>query len=206
MHALPSKIICVGKNYAAHAAEMGGDVPSAPLLFFKPPSAIIAEGEPIVLPRASTNVEFEGEIGIVIGTKLRRATVGEARSSIAAIVAVNDVTARDFQRTDGQWARAKGFDTFCPVGNRGPVPGDLESMVLITRVNGVEKQHARASDMVFGIPELLSYASQVMTIYPGDLMITGTPSGIGPLAPGDTVEVEIVGVSRVRSPVVAETS
>ena len=184
---------------------MGGDVPAAPLIFLKPPSAIIRNGDPIVLPRSSSNVEFEGEIALVIGRTLRRATVAEARSSIGSVVAANDVTARDLQNADGQWTRAKGFDTFCPVGEPGAIPGDLDSMEVITRVNGVEKQRARASDMVFSIPEILAYVSQVMTLNAGDLVLTGTPSGVGPLAAGDMVEVEIVGVSSVKNPVEASS-
>jgi 2-keto-4-pentenoate hydratase/2-oxohepta-3-ene-1,7-dioic acid hydratase in catechol pathway len=201
----PSKIVCIGKNYRAHAAEMGGDVPAAPLIFLKPPSAIIGNGDPIVLPRSSSRIEFEGEIALVIGRTLRRATVAEARSAIGSVVAANDVTARDLQTLDGQWTRAKGFDTFCPVGEPGSIPGDLDSMELITRVNGVEKQRARASDMVFSIPEILAYVSAVMTLNAGDLVLTGTPAGVGPLAAGDVVEVEIVGVSSVKNPVEASS-
>ena len=204
MRLTPSKIVCVGKNYRDHAAEMGGDVPAAPLLFLKPPSAIIADGEAIVMPRASARVDHEGEIGLVVGRTLRGASVAEARAGIQSIVAANDVTARDLQKVDGQWTRAKGFDTFCPVGAPGAVPADLDGMELITRVNGQARQRARASDMVFSIPELLAYASNVMTLFAGDLVLTGTPSGISPLAEGDVVEIEIVGVSRVRSPVVAQ--
>jgi 2-keto-4-pentenoate hydratase/2-oxohepta-3-ene-1,7-dioic acid hydratase in catechol pathway len=200
----PSKIICIGKNYRDHAAEMGGDVPTAPLIFLKPPTAIVQDGEAIVMPRGSTRVDHEGEIGVVIGTKMRRVTAAEARKGIKGIVAANDVTARDFQKADGQWTRAKGFDTFCPVGAIGDAPADLSTLEVVTRVNGVEKQRGKASDMVFSIPDILAYASNVMTLLPGDLVLTGTPSGISALSPGDTVEVEIVGVSRVKSPVVAE--
>jgi 2-keto-4-pentenoate hydratase/2-oxohepta-3-ene-1,7-dioic acid hydratase in catechol pathway len=204
MRITPSKIVCVGRNYREHAAELGNDVPAAPLLFLKPPSSVIQDGEAIVMPRVSARVDHEGEIGVILGARLRRASVAEARAAIHGIVAANDVTARDLQKTDGQWTRAKGFDTFCPVGSMGAVPPDLESMEVITRVNGDVRQQAHASEMVFSIPELLAYASQIMTLLPGDLVLTGTPSGISPLAAGDVVEVEIVGVSRVRSPVVAE--
>lgn len=193
----PSKIVCVGRNYRAHAAELGNDVPAEPLLFLKPPSALIRSGDPIVLPRASSRVEFEGEIAVLLGRTLRRASVAEARSAIAGIAAANDVTARDLQKSDGQWTRAKGFDTFGPVGEPGAPPGDLESLEVITRVNGVEKQRARASEMAFPIPEILSYASHVMTLLPGDLVLTGTPAGVAPITAGDEVEVEVVGVSRV---------
>ena len=163
---------------------------------------MIAPGEAIALPAASSQVEFEGEIGIVVGTRLQRASVDEARAAIGAIVAVNDVTARDLQKSDGQWTRAKGFDTFCPVGTPGPVPADLGSLEVITRVNGVERQRGRASEMVFAIPALLVYISAIMTLMPGDLILTGTPAGVGPLQPGDEVHVEIVGVSQVANPVV----
>jgi 2-keto-4-pentenoate hydratase/2-oxohepta-3-ene-1,7-dioic acid hydratase in catechol pathway len=185
---------------------MGGEVPATPLLFLKPPSAIIGDGQPIVLPRSSSRVEFEGEIALVIGKTLRHANVAEARAGIQSIVAANDVTARDIQKSDGQWARAKGFDTFCPLGAPGAVPGDLDSLEVITRLNGTERQRARASDMVFSIGEILSYASHAMTLNPGDVVLTGTPAGVGPIAAGDVVEVEIVGVSRVRSPVEAATA
>src|SRR5262249_35357905 len=148
MQLTPSKIICVGRNYREHAAETGSDVPSAPLLFLKPPTALIGDGESIVMPRASSRVDHEGEIGIVIGARLRRASVADARSAILGIVACNDVTARDLQKSDGQWTRAKGFDTFCPVGNVASPPSDLASMEIFTRVNGEVRQHALASEMV----------------------------------------------------------
>jgi 2-keto-4-pentenoate hydratase/2-oxohepta-3-ene-1,7-dioic acid hydratase in catechol pathway len=205
MRLTPSKIICVGRNYREHAAELGNDVPAAPLIFLKPPTAVIADGEAIVMPRASSRVDHEAEIGVVIGKQLRRASKDEAVSAIGGIVAANDVTARDLQKSDGQWTRAKGFDTFCPLGPVAKPPADLGSMEIFCRVNGVVKQHAKASEMVFSIPEVLSYASHIMTLLPGDIVLTGTPSGISPLAAGDTVEIEIVGVSRVSSPVVAET-
>jgi 2-keto-4-pentenoate hydratase/2-oxohepta-3-ene-1,7-dioic acid hydratase in catechol pathway len=198
----PGKIVCVGRNYALHAKELGNDVPKQPLLFLKPPSSVIADGQPIELPPASAQVEWEGEIGVVIGKRLRRVSPEEARAGIASIVALNDVTARDLQKSDGQWTRAKGFDSFCPVGPPGPVPNDLATLEVVTRVNGSERQRGRASDMVFDIPTLLSYISAVMTLEPGDLVATGTPEGVGKLAAGDEVEVEVVGVSRVRNPVI----
>lgn len=201
MVATPSKIVCVGRNYAAHARELGNDVPAEPLLFLKPPSSLIADGASIRLPRVSKQVEYEGEIGVVIGRRLRRASVDEAGSAIAGIVAANDVTARDLQRSDSQWTRAKGFDTFCAIGNVGAVPGDLGTLVLTTRVNGKVRQVGRASDMVFNIPSLVAYISGVMTLEENDLVLTGTPDGVGTLARGDVVEVEIAGVSRVSNPV-----
>jgi 2-keto-4-pentenoate hydratase/2-oxohepta-3-ene-1,7-dioic acid hydratase in catechol pathway len=200
----PSKIICIGRNYVEHAAELGNDVPSAPLIFLKPPTSLIADGEAIVMPKVSQRVDHEAEIGVVVGSTLRRATVAQAKNAIAGIVAANDVTARDLQKADGQWTRAKGFDTFCPVGPMGKAPSDLSLMEIFARVNGEVRQHAHASDMVFSIPDILAYASNVMTLLPGDLVLTGTPSGISALKAGDTVEIEIVGVSKVRSPVVAE--
>lgn len=200
----PGKIVCVGRNYREHARELGNDVPKEPLLFLKPPSSVIDGGAPIALPPESSEVEYEGEIGIVIGKRLRRVSSEQAARAIRAVVAVNDVTARDLQRREPQWTRGKGFDTFCPVGAEGPAPADLSSLTVVTRLNGEERQRASAADMVFSIPDLVAYASQVMTLEPGDLVLTGTPSGVGKLAPGDEVEVEIVGVSRVRNPVIKE--
>jgi 2-keto-4-pentenoate hydratase/2-oxohepta-3-ene-1,7-dioic acid hydratase in catechol pathway len=200
----PGKIICVGRNYREHAKEMGNEVPKEPLIFLKPPSSVIADGEPIRLPALSKQVEHEGEIGVIVGKTLRRATVDEARGAVRQVVAVNDVTARDLQRSDSQWTRAKGFDTFCPMGPPAAPPERLEDLTVVTRVNGQERQRGRASDMVFAIPELLAYISGVMTLEPGDLVVTGSPSGVGTLLPGDEVEVEILGVSRVRNPVTVD--
>jgi 2-keto-4-pentenoate hydratase/2-oxohepta-3-ene-1,7-dioic acid hydratase in catechol pathway len=199
----PSKIVCVGRNYREHAKELGNEVPREPLLFLKPPTAVIAAGERIRLPAVSSQVEFEGEIGVVVGRRLAGAGESEARDAVRGIVAANDVTARDLQRTDGQWTRAKGFDSFCPLGAESPPAAPLDSLELVTRVNGVERQRARASEMVFPIPALLAYISRVMTLEPDDLVLTGTPAGVGPLAPGDEVEVEVVGHSRVANSVVA---
>ncbi len=201
--ARPGKIVCVGRNYVEHAKELGNDMPERPLLFLKPPSAVIAPGVAIELPGASQHIEFEGEIGIVIGKTLRRAGEDEARAAIRGIVALNDVTARDLQKTDGQWTRAKGFDTFLPIGPEAAPPGDLDGLTVVTRVNGVERQRGSAREMAFRIPTILSYVSHVMTLEPGDLIATGTPAGVGPLAPGDDVEIEVVGLSSVRNPVVA---
>lgn len=200
----PGKIICVGRNYLAHARELGNELPQEPLLFLKPPSAVIASGAPIVRPVMSSQVEFEGEIGIVIGRTLRHATARQARDAIAAVLAANDVTARDLQRSDGQWTRAKGFDSFCPVGTPDEPRVPLDALEVITRVNGAVRQHGRASEMAFPIPDLLAYASAIMTLEPGDLLLTGTPAGVGPLIAGDEVEVEIPGLSRVVNPVVDE--
>lgn len=199
--ARPSKIVCIGRNYLEHARELGNDAPKEPLFFLKPPSSIIAAGDAIELPPQSRQVEHEGEIGLIIGKTLRRVSSKEASSAIRGIVALNDVTARDLQRTDSQWTRAKGFDTFCPIGEPGAVPNDLSSLTVVTRVNGTVRQRGSASEMLFSIPDLLAYVSNVMTLEPGDVVATGTPSGVGTLQPGDEVEVEIVGVSRVRNPV-----
>jgi 2-keto-4-pentenoate hydratase/2-oxohepta-3-ene-1,7-dioic acid hydratase in catechol pathway len=200
----PGKIVCVGRNYLAHARELGNDVPDRPLLFFKPPSAIVASDAAIELPPESGQVEFEGEIGVVVGARLRRAGRDEARAAVRGLVALNDVTARDLQRTDGQWTRAKGFDTFCPIGTEAPAPdGDLAALTVVTRVNGEERQRGSAAEMAFDVPAVLAYISGVMTLEPGDVVATGTPAGVGPLAAGDVVEVEVVGYSTVRNAVVA---
>lgn len=200
----PGKIVCVGRNYSDHAKEMGNDVPKEPLIFLKPSSSVIPSGVSIVLPPQSGQVEHEGEIGVVIGRTLRRVSSEEARAGVAKIVAANDVTARDLQRSDSQWTRAKGFDTFCPLGEPGDPPDDLASLTVVTRVNGVERQRGKGSDMVFSIPDVLAYVSHIMTLDPGDLVLTGSPAGVGKLLPGDEVEVEVLGVSRVRNPVIME--
>jgi 2-keto-4-pentenoate hydratase/2-oxohepta-3-ene-1,7-dioic acid hydratase in catechol pathway len=198
----PGKIVCVGRNYRAHAKELGNEVPAEPLIFLKPPSSVIRTGAAIVLPTVSSQVEYEGEIGVVIGTRLSRVDEADARRGIRGIVALNDVTARDLQRSDGQWTRAKGFDTFCPVGSEVPAPADLHSLEVTTRVNGSVRQHASASEMVFAIPMLLAYISSIMTLEPGDLVATGTPSGVGRLDVRDVVEVQVAG-SLVRNSVAA---
>ncbi|MEO7457853.1 MAG: fumarylacetoacetate hydrolase family protein, partial [Gemmatimonadaceae bacterium] len=200
----PSKIVCVGRNYAAHAKELGNEVPKEPLIFLKPPSSIIRDGESIRLPTVSKQVEYEGEIGVVVGKRLRKATAEEARSAVAGIVAANDVTARDLQKSDGQWTRAKGFDTFCALGEVGAVPSDLSGIGVTLRVNGAVRQQGSATDMVFDIPAILAYISGIMTLEAGDLVLTGTPDGVGTLSPGDVVEVEIAGVSRVSNPVIQD--
>ena len=200
----PGKIVCVGRNYVDHAKEMGNEVPAEPLIFLKPPSSLIRDGETVVLPPQSRQVEFEGEIGVLIGRRLKSVSPAEARLAVDRVLAVNDVTARDLQRSDSQWTRAKGFDTFCPTGEPASSPEDLSSLTVVTRVNGEERQRANASDMVFPIPDVLAYISHIMTLEPGDLVLTGTPAGVGKLSPGDEVEVEVLGLSRVRNPVTAE--
>jgi 2-keto-4-pentenoate hydratase/2-oxohepta-3-ene-1,7-dioic acid hydratase in catechol pathway len=198
----PTKIVCVGRNYAAHAKELGNEVPERPLLFFKPPSAIIASGEAIELPKESARVEYEAEIAVIVGTRARRVREEEAWDHIAAVAPLNDVTARDLQKTDGQWARAKGFDTFCPLGEPVPAAGiDRDGLRITARLNGETVQEGHVRDMVFSIPFLVAYVSHIMTLEPGDVVATGTPAGVGPLAPGDTIEVEIPGVGRISNPV-----
>ena len=201
----PSKIVCVGRNYAAHARELGNQVPDKPLLFLKPPSSVIGHGDPIVLPADSRQVEHEGEIGVVMGSRLRQADETAARRAIRGITCVNDVTARDLQKSDVQFTRAKGFDSFCPMGpDVMPVGPDFDygGLEVWCRVNGQQRQHGRASGMAFGIPMLVAYISRIMTLEPGDLIATGTPEGVGKLNAGDVVEVEVKGVGVLRNPVV----
>jgi 2-keto-4-pentenoate hydratase/2-oxohepta-3-ene-1,7-dioic acid hydratase in catechol pathway len=201
----PTKIVAVGRNYAAHARELGNEVPERPLLFLKPPSALIANGESIVLPLDSQRVEHEGEIGVVLARRARNISEDEALTAIAGYVPLNDVTARDLQKLDVQFTRAKGYDTFCPVGELVPLHkvSQWRDLEIICRVNGFVRQHGRASDMTFGIPMLIAYISRIMTLEPGDIIATGTPEGVGELVPGDTVEVEIAGLESVQNPVVA---
>ena len=197
----PSKIVCVGRNYAAHARELGNAVPERPMLFFKPPSAIIGPGETIMLPAVSAQVEYEAEIGVVIGTRATRVAAANAMQHVRGFTCGNDVTCRDLQKTDGQWGRAKGYDTFCPVGPAVRSGLKWRELEVIGRVNGVERQRAPATEMHFGIPFLVAYISGIMTLEPGDLIATGTPAGVGPLHDGDVVEVEIPGVGVLSNPV-----
>ncbi len=204
MKTRPTKIVCVGRNYAAHAAELGNPVPERPLLFLKPPSSIIHNGESIVLPLESQQVEHEGEIGIVIGQRARHVSESEALEMIEGFLPLNDVTARDLQKVDVQFTRAKGFDTFCPVGEVVPrFKKDWRDLEVICRVNGELRQHGKATDMVFGIPALVAYITKIMTLEAGDVIATGTPEGVGVLLPGDVVEVELGGLEVVQNPVVA---
>jgi len=200
----PSKIIGIGRNYIAHARELGNEVPPVPIIFFKPLTALIGPGETILLPSVSERVEFEAEIGVVIGRRIRHADLDLAERAIDGYVCVNDVTCRDLQKLDGQWGRAKGFDTFCPAGPRVVNGLDWRALELICRVNGIERQRAKATDMHFPIPELVSFLSGIMTLEPGDLIATGTPAGTAPLSDGDTVEVEIPGVGVLSNPVSRE--
>jgi 2-keto-4-pentenoate hydratase/2-oxohepta-3-ene-1,7-dioic acid hydratase in catechol pathway len=200
----PGKIIGIGRNYVEHARELGNEMPAVPIIFFKPATALIGPGEPILLPSASKRVEFEAEIGVVIGKRIRHADVAAAERAIGGFTCVNDVTCRDLQQADGQWGRAKGFDTFCPVGPRVVSGLDWRTLEIRCRVNGAERQRAKATDMHFSIPELVSFLSGVMTLEPGDLIATGTPAGTAALHHGDVVDVEIPGVGTLSNPVRAE--
>jgi 2-keto-4-pentenoate hydratase/2-oxohepta-3-ene-1,7-dioic acid hydratase in catechol pathway len=197
----PSKIIGIGRNYLAHAKELGNEIPAVPIIFFKPPTSLIGNGDTIRLPGVSRRVEFEAEIGVVIGTRVRDVGPAEAARAIAGYTCVNDVTCRDLQREDGQWGRAKGFDTFCPAGPRVADGLDWRDLEITCRLNGLERQRARATDMHFPIPELVSFLSGIMTLEPGDLIATGTPAGTAPLKDGDVVEIEISGVGVLSNPV-----
>lgn len=200
----PGKIICVGRNYAEHAKEQNVEVPEIPLLFLKPPSAIIGPGDTIVLPPQSSRVEHEGELGVVIGRRGRWIAPKEALNYVLGYTVANDVTARDLQRKDGQWTRGKGFDTFCPLGPWIETELDPADVLVQTRVNGEMRQMASTREMMFPVEQLIAFISSVMTLEPGDLILTGTPAGIGPLQPGDVVEVSVEGVGKLENPVAAE--
>src|SRR5881227_2715928 len=200
----PPKIICIGRNYKEHASELGNEVPKEPLLFLKPPSAIIGPGDNIVRPKISQRVDFEGELGVVIKKTCRRLSDNDdVKPYIFGYTIVNDVTARDLQKSDDQWTRAKGFDTFCPVGPL--VTDEINPWVglrLETRLNGAVKQSATTLDFIFPLDAVVRYISGIMTLVPGDLILTGTPAGIAPMAAGDVVEVSIQGIGTLRNPVV----
>lgn len=199
---IPTKIVCVGKNYPNHARELGSDMPSEPLIFLKPTSSLIGDGDEIRIPPGIGRVDFEGEVAVQIGRRASHVSEDEALSYLSGILALNDVTARDLQQRDGQWTRAKSFDTFCVVGTPvSPVGVDLEKLRVQTRVNGELMQDELLAEAAFQIPKLVSWISRVMTLEPGDLIATGTPSGIGPLVPWDEVEVTVTGVGSVRNPV-----
>jgi 2-keto-4-pentenoate hydratase/2-oxohepta-3-ene-1,7-dioic acid hydratase in catechol pathway len=200
--ATPTKIVCVGRNYPAHAAEHGAVVPEEPLIFFKPPSAIIGPDAAIHLPSQSERVDYEAELVVVIGRRCRNVVPEEAWDCVFGVTCGNDVTARDLQRLDDQWIRAKGFDTFCPLGPwlvTGLSEHDVAQLEIICRVNGEARQGARASEMAFSPAELIAYTSSIMTLEPGDVIMTGTPEGVGALSPQDEVEVQIEGVGRLRN-------
>jgi 2-keto-4-pentenoate hydratase/2-oxohepta-3-ene-1,7-dioic acid hydratase in catechol pathway len=195
-----SKIVCVGRNYRAHVKELGHEMPTEPLIFLKPPSSLLAPGGVVRMPKISQRVDFEGELALVIGRRVHQLQEEDWQSALRGCTLANDVTARDLQNKDGQWTRAKGFDTFCPVGPFVSDELDLVAGVTIeTRVNGELRQHASTSDFIFPIPRLLAFITQAMTLEPGDLVLTGTPSGVGPLNAGDVVEVSIHGLGILRN-------
>jgi 2-keto-4-pentenoate hydratase/2-oxohepta-3-ene-1,7-dioic acid hydratase in catechol pathway len=202
MKTTPSKIVCVGRNYLEHARELGNAMPERPMIFLKPPSSLIGDGETILLPAESNRVEHEAELGVVIGRRASRVSADEALGFVAGYLPLNDVTARDLQKVDVQFTRAKGFDTFCPIGTMVPAEGiDPGSLEVVCRVNGEVRQRGTTADMAFSVPVLIEFISGVMTLEPGDVIATGTPAGVGPLADGDVVEVEVVGVGTLRNPV-----
>jgi len=199
----PSKIVCVGRNYAAHAAELGNAVPAEPLIFLKPPSAVIGPGEPIVLPPVSENVQHEAELAVVIGRRCRNLAPADVPAHVFGYTCLNDVTARDIQRAETQFTRAKGFDTFCPIGPwivEGMPTGDR---AVRCRVNGEVRQDGRTAQMIHDVASLVAFMSSVMTLEPGDVISTGTPAGVGRIVAGDTVEIEIEGVGVLSNPVVS---
>ena len=200
--AMPTKIVCVGINYKTHAREMGHELPAEPLIFLKPPTSMNAPGGEIRLPPGVGRVDFEGELAVVMGRRAHRIPPEEALSHVLGYTCANDVTARDLQKRDGQWTRAKGFDGFCPLGPWVETDIDPKDLLLETRVNGELRQSAHTSDMIFDIPTLISFISHVMTLLPGDIVLTGTPSGIGELHSGDTVEVRIEGIGSLSNRVV----
>ena len=203
----PSKIVCVGRNYAAHAAELGNEMPKEPLIFLKPPSSLIGPEEGIVIPRFSQRVEHEGELGVVIEKTCAQLSADEdPLGYVLGYTCVNDVTARDLQKTDIQFTRAKGFDTFCPVGPHIQTQLDPRNVLVETRVNGTLRQSGSTGLMTFPVAFLVRWISQVMTLMPGDLIATGTPSGVGPLVAGDNVEVSVAGIGVLRNPVHSPTA
>ena len=198
-----SKVVCVGKNYAAHAAEMGGEVPTTPLTFLKPNTSVIGPGDPIVYPAQTSEVHHEGELAVVIGRICKDVPAEDAAKVIFGYTVANDVTARDLQRTDGQWTRAKGFDTFCPLGPWIETNLDPADLRVTTTVGDELRQDGRTSDMVFSGADVVAYVSSFMTLLPGDVLLTGTPEGVGPLEVGDSVSVTVEGIGTLTNPVVS---
>jgi 2-keto-4-pentenoate hydratase/2-oxohepta-3-ene-1,7-dioic acid hydratase in catechol pathway len=198
----PSKIIAIGLNYHDHAKELNMPIPKQPLIFMKPPTAVIQNKGTIIYPPQSREVHYEGELAVIINNKTRNISIKNAHNHIAGYTCANDVTARDLQREDGQWTRAKSFDTFCPLGPRIVSNVDPSKLDICTRVNGVERQHSNTKNMIFNVFELVSFISGIMTLLPGDVIISGTPPGVGPIEVGDTVEVEIEGIGILRNTIV----
>ncbi|HMM96744.1 fumarylacetoacetate hydrolase family protein [Phycicoccus sp.] len=197
-----SKVVGIGKNYADHAAEMGGDVPEEPLMFLVPNTAVVGPGDPVVLPPQSSEVHYEGELAVVIGRLCKDVEPEDALGVVFGYTCANDVTARDLQRSDGQWARAKGFDTFCPLGPWVETDLDVSSLRVVTRRDGEVVQDGTTADMVHGVAALVSHASRAFTLLPGDVILTGTPAGVGPVVAGQRVEVEIEGIGTLSNPFV----
>jgi 2-keto-4-pentenoate hydratase/2-oxohepta-3-ene-1,7-dioic acid hydratase in catechol pathway len=200
---LPSKVVAIGKNYAAHASEMGGEVPTQPLIFLKPSTAVIGPGETIGYPSSSQQVDYEGELAVVIGRLCRDVPEELAMEVVLGYTCGNDVTARDQQRSDGQWSRAKGYDSFCPLGPWLETELDIADLRIRTTLNGEVKQDARTSQIVHKVPSLIAYISAFMTLLPGDVILTGTPEGVGPMSVGDEVSVEIEGIGQLTNAVAA---
>ena len=201
---VPTKVVCQGRNYVEHAAELNNPVPKEPLIFLKPPSSVIGPDEPILLPQISKRVDFEGEIAAVIGSTCSRLADSDAVGPyLLGYTCLNDVTARDLQKADGRFTRAKGFDTFCPFGPIIETDFDLAHATVETTINGQRRQFGRASDMIFSVDVIIRWVSRIMTLEPGDVVATGTPAGVGPLEPGDVVEVTVSGIGTLRNPVAA---
>ncbi|MED1723716.1 fumarylacetoacetate hydrolase family protein [Brevibacillus parabrevis] len=200
----PSKVVCIGLNYRDHAAEMGIDLPKEPLMFLKPSSAVVGPGEPIVYPKLTANLHYEGELAIVIKKEAKKVKAADADEYILGFTCAIDVTARDLQWSDGQWTRAKGFDTFCPLGPAIAAKLDYSNLRIVTRVNGEVRQDASTEQLIFTIPQLVEAVSAVMTLRPGDVILTGTPSGVGELKVGDEISVTIEGIGTLTTHVVGE--
>lgn len=196
---LPSKIVCLGLNYRKHVDEIGFDLPKEPLIFLKPPSAVIGHLDVIKYPADTERVDYEGELALVIGKKAKMVKENKALDYVLGCTAANDVSARDYQEREGQWTRAKGFDTFCPIGPVIATGVDADNLAIMTRLNGKIVQNSNTSDQVFNNAQLVSFVSKVMTLFPGDIILTGTPSGIGPMKKGDEIEIEIEGVGILKN-------
>lgn len=195
-----SKIVCIGRNYRDHAAELGNEVPAAPMLFFKPNTAVVGPGDAVMLPKGSDFISFEGELAAVIGRVTKNVPAESALDHVFGYTIANDLTARDWQRSDGQWARAKGFDTSCPLGPAIETEFDLDGgAVITTRLNGEVRQQGPISDMIFSLPDIIAFASAAFTLLPGDVILTGTPAGVGQISAGDVVEVQIDGLGTLRN-------